>query len=159
MLRGLVWHGWLPGLSTAGERDPWAASLGQLADKSVELALGAYPIGDHPCVWRDGSLESSGFSVAGAGMYFPAPELAMQSATWEGRAEGWLRNRCPAFMQVPGRLQTVQRAEFLGARFWPCRPFGLVTEVWITLVWSGLHRCTGQDCAFSRRVEASDSAQ
>ena len=25
--RCLLWHGWLPGLSTAGERDPWAASL------------------------------------------------------------------------------------------------------------------------------------
>ena len=28
---GLLWHGWLRGLSTPGERDPWAASLGQFA--------------------------------------------------------------------------------------------------------------------------------
>ena len=37
---------WLPGLSTAGERDHWAASLGQLADRSLERALGAYPVDD-----------------------------------------------------------------------------------------------------------------
>ena len=41
--RCMLWHGWRPGLSTAGERDLWAASLGQLADRSLELALGAYP--------------------------------------------------------------------------------------------------------------------
>ena len=27
--RCLLWHGWLPGLSVAGERAPWADSLGQ----------------------------------------------------------------------------------------------------------------------------------
>ena len=36
-------------LCTAGERDPWAASLGQLAERSLELALGAYPVDDR--VW------------------------------------------------------------------------------------------------------------
>ena len=70
--------------------------LGQLAGRSLELALGAYPvdssdirtppefwdaedlateIGDHPCVWTDGgSLETYstvGFAVGGAGMYLP----------------------------------------------------------------------------------------
>ena len=71
----LLWHGWLLGLSTAGERDPWAAFLGQLADRSLEQALGACPVDnadfgtppdfwdaedlaleieDHPCVWMDG---------------------------------------------------------------------------------------------------------
>ena len=61
------------------EQDPWAACLGQLADRSLEQALGAYPvdcsgfwtppdigdsedmvieIGAHPCLWTDGSLES-----------------------------------------------------------------------------------------------------
>ena len=59
-----------------GERHPWAASLGQLADRSLEQVLGAYPaddsgfwtlpdiwdaedlameIGDHPCVRTDDS--------------------------------------------------------------------------------------------------------
>ena len=101
-------HGWLPGLSTAGERDPWAACLDQLADRSLERVVGAYPldeagfwtppdfwgpddlareIGEHPCLWTDGSLEpcpTAGFAVAGAGVYFPAPELAVQGAIWEG---------------------------------------------------------------------------
>ena len=34
--RCLLWHGWLPGLGVAGEHDPWAASLGQLASGSLE---------------------------------------------------------------------------------------------------------------------------
>ena len=37
--RCLLWHGWLPGLSNAGGRDPRAASLGQLADGSLEIVL------------------------------------------------------------------------------------------------------------------------
>ena len=76
MPRCLLWHGWLLGLSAAGEYASWAESLGQLADRSLEMVLGAYPadhsefwtppdfwdaedvtieIGDHPCVWKDGS--------------------------------------------------------------------------------------------------------
>ena len=31
----LPWHGWLPGLSVAGERTPLADSLGQLVDRSL----------------------------------------------------------------------------------------------------------------------------
>ena len=42
----LLWHGWLPGLSSAGERDPWAASLGRLAHMCLERALGSYPADD-----------------------------------------------------------------------------------------------------------------
>ena len=92
----LLWHGRLLGLRLAGERDPWAASLGQLADRSLEQALGAHPaddagfwtppmeIGEHPCVWLDGSLEVYPtvffFSVFGAGVCLPAPEWALQGA-------------------------------------------------------------------------------
>ena len=50
-LRCLLWHGWLPGLSVDGERDSWAASLGQLADRSLEQTLGAYP-GDDAGFWN-----------------------------------------------------------------------------------------------------------
>ena len=63
--------GWPRCLGIAGERAPWAASLGQLADRSLEEALGAHlvddagfwsppefwdsedlaiEIGEHPCV-------------------------------------------------------------------------------------------------------------
>ena len=74
--RCLLWHGLLLGLGVAGERDPWAASLGQLAARSLEQRLGAYPADDsglwtpltfgllriwllrnYPCVWTDGSRE------------------------------------------------------------------------------------------------------
>ena len=89
--RCLLWHGWLPGLSAAGERAPWADSLGHLVgpwrwrsgafradhfefwSPAEDLAM---EIGDHPCVWTDGSLEphpTAGISVAGAGVFLPAP--------------------------------------------------------------------------------------
>ena len=35
--RCLLWHGWLPGLSGAGESDTWATSFGQLACCELEL--------------------------------------------------------------------------------------------------------------------------
>ena len=41
--RCLLWHGWLLVLSTAGERDPRAAEVGQLAHISSEQFWGAYP--------------------------------------------------------------------------------------------------------------------
>ena len=137
------------GLST-GERDPWAASRGQLAERSLEQVLGAYPVDEsgfwtppdlwdaddlaaeieeHPCVWTDGSREAyptGGFEVVGAGVYLPAPELAMQGAVWgEVEEYGDVRlARCRPFKPVRGPLQTVQRAEFWGAflaqqAFWP----------------------------------------
>ena len=46
----LLWHGWLPGLSLAGERDPWAASLSQLAYRSLEQVLGAHRV-DNAGFW------------------------------------------------------------------------------------------------------------
>ena len=42
--RCLLWHGWLPGLSSAADRNPWAASFGQLACCELERCLGAYPV-------------------------------------------------------------------------------------------------------------------
>ena len=88
---------WLPGLSLAGERDPWAASLGHLAEKRC---LGAFPsddfwtppdfwdadilamgIEEHTSVWTDGSREDypvGGFEAAGADVCLPAPEEAMR---------------------------------------------------------------------------------
>ena len=71
-------------------------------------------------MWTDGSREAyptGRFEVASAGVYLPAPELAMQGAVW-GEAEeyGDVRlERRRAFMPVLGPLRTVQRAEFSGA--------------------------------------------
>ena len=44
--RCLLWHGWLLGLSLGGERDPWASSLGHLADWGGRTMLGCLPSGD-----------------------------------------------------------------------------------------------------------------
>ena len=136
-----LWHGWLPGLSSLDQRDPWPASLGQLAERALESSLGAYPAGDahlwvapdlwdaddlalemvdRPNIWTDGSREEypvGGFEVAGSGVYFPAPEASLLGSVW-GVSEEYgdeLVDRCRAFMSVPGPLQSVQRAEFWGA--------------------------------------------
>ena len=45
----------------------------------------AMAIGDHTCVWTDGSREqylTGGFEVAGAGVYLPAPDEAFRGAVW-----------------------------------------------------------------------------
>ena len=79
----------------------------------------AIEIGDYP----DGSLEpypSPGISVAGAGVYLPAPELALQGVIWmEVEDYGDARSDwCRAFVPVPGPLQTVRTITALQA-FWP----------------------------------------
>ena len=91
----------------------------------------ALEMSDFPSIWTDGSREDfssvGGFQVAGAGVYWPAAEVAFESAVW-GVAEGYgdaRLERCRAFTPVPGPLQTVQRAEFWGAILalqacWPC---------------------------------------
>ena len=38
--RCLLWHGWLPGLSGAGDSDPWASSFGDLAFRELRTVLG-----------------------------------------------------------------------------------------------------------------------
>ena len=127
-------------------------ALGGVACGRLECRLGAYPADtsafwtppDHwdaddialemshtPNTWTDSSREdfssSGGFEVAGAGVYEPASELAFEGSVW-GTAEEYgdaRRERCRAFMSVPGVVQTVQRAEFWGAivamqAYWPC---------------------------------------
>ena len=142
--RCLLWHGWLPGLSSAGERDLWATSFGDLACCKLECRLCAYPgdtsafwtppeywdaddialeMSDTPEVWTDGSREdfssTGGFKVACtcACVYAPAPEFAFEGSVWcvaEEYGDARLE-RCRPFMLVLGVLQTVQRVEFWGA--------------------------------------------
>ena len=66
----------------------------------------AVEIGDHPCVWTDGSREdypTGGSEVAGSGVCLLAPkEEAMREATWgtaEEHGDASLE-RCRAFMHV-----------------------------------------------------------
>ena len=116
LARCLLWHGWLPGLNCVGERDPWAASFGDLACCKLESRLGAYPsdasafwappeywdaddialeMSDTPNIWTDGSREDfsaiGGFEVAGAGVYVPASELAFDGSVLPVRSAN-----CPA---------------------------------------------------------------
>ena len=127
--RCLLWHGWLPGLSGAVDRDPWAASFGQLACCELERCLGAYLVDcsdfwtppdywgaddlalemiDAANSWTDDSREDfssiGGFEVAGASVFLFAPGLAFESAVWGVAKEyGDARlERCRAFMPVPG---------------------------------------------------------
>ena len=126
------------GLGTAGERDPWTASLGQLADRSLELALGAYPddsadfwpppkfwdaedlaveIGDLPCVWTDGSLEpcpTAGISVAGAGEIFLPLSwrcLVLGGGEVEEYGDAGL-DSCLPFLPVPAHFRRCRAPSF-----------------------------------------------
>ena len=89
-------------------------TIGDADDIALEMP-------EHPNVWTDGSREDfsslSGFEVAGAGVYLPASELALENLVWGTIEEyGDARlERCRAFLPVPGVMQTVQRAEFWGA--------------------------------------------
>ena len=134
------------------DKDPWASSFRDLAFSHLERCLGAYPadfssswtppdswdaddialeMSQHPNIWTDGSREDfssvGGFEVAGAGVYLPASEDAVDCSVWRAAEEyGDARlERCRAFLPVPGVMQTVQRAELRGAivamqAYWPC---------------------------------------
>ena len=113
--RCLQWYGWLPGLSGAGESDRWATSLGtwpavSLSDVWVLILWGywtppdywdaedvALEMSDHPNIWIDGSREDfssiGGFEVAGACVYLPASEVAIESSVWRTAEEYVLRCR------------------------------------------------------------------
>ena len=127
--RSLLFHGWLPWLSTAGVRDPWAAYLGQLAHRYLERLSGMLPTSDPTDLalgLEDQDHPIGGFEVAGAGVFLLASEEAMRGALWSTTEEygDACLERCRVFMPVPGPLQTVQRAEFWSAflalqAFWP----------------------------------------
>ena len=80
-------------------------------------------------MWTDGGLDSCDLvdvSIAGAGAYLPAPELAVEGAAWRKVEEhGDARlDRCRVFVPVPGPLQTVHQADFWRTfmalqAFWP----------------------------------------
>ena len=42
--RCLLWHGWLPGLSSRTNGTPWAIASSDLASSCLENALGSYPL-------------------------------------------------------------------------------------------------------------------
>ena len=140
--RCLLGHGWLPLLSGVNGASPWAASASESAGYLLEAALGCYSSGmvaewsppdgndgvvvsslvlDHPNVWSDAGLvldQVTGVSSSGAGF------LAHQSVDfWSDRRWCYVDHvrhevqSCRGFCSVPGRLQSVQRAERWGVIF------------------------------------------
>ena len=95
----------------------------------------AVEMGDHPCVWTGGSLDSfarADVLVVGAGVHLLARELATQGATWSEVEEYGAVGYVPCFLcQYLALLQTVQR-QSCGVLSWPCRHSGLGIWVLIT---------------------------
>ena len=139
--RCLLWHGWLPMLSGVDGASPWAADASESAFSLVETALGRYSSGlvaewshpydfdaddvsarmhDAPKVWSDGSMvldSVTGVSAASAGMFAHQSELCWRDRRWGhvDRVQSvGVAHSCRGFVSVPGRLQTVQRAELWG---------------------------------------------
>ena len=50
--RCLLWHGWLPSLSSRRTHSPWAVAEVDSVDATLETALGAYPLPGE--LWRPG---------------------------------------------------------------------------------------------------------
>ena len=105
--RCLLWHGWLPGLTSRSSGSPWAVASSDLASHNLEKALGPYPLSTHstwhpfwdqddaqdmvddvpvaPDVWTDGSREPIphlDVEVAGAGAFVHSPAIIFDSNHW-----------------------------------------------------------------------------
>ena len=158
--RCLLLHCWLPGLSGAGDDDPWATSFGDLASFHLERCLGAYHVdssafwtppdhwdaadialemSEYPNIWTDGSSEGlllCRCKVAGAGVYLPASELAFEgSGLGNGRRVWGCSTESVAVLSClfPGscRLFSVLNS---GELFLPCRRTGLAIWALTTLM-------------------------
>ena len=138
--RCLLWHGWLPGLSSRTLGTPWATSS-DLASSSLENALGPYPLSTSsvwhpywdqddvqdmiddvpvaPNIWTDGSREPIphlDVEIAGAGAFVHSPAIIFDSHHW-GHAEDLdepHEGSSHIFSGIPGPIQSVQRAEYWG---------------------------------------------
>ena len=137
--RCLLWHGWLPGLSsrTIGS---WAVASSDLASSCLENAFGSYPLAasawrpfwdqddvqdmiddvpDNPNIWTDGSREPFphlDVEIAGAGAFIHSPAIVFDSHHW-GHAQDLddpHEGSSHIFSGVPGPIQSVQRAEYWG---------------------------------------------
>ena len=105
--RCLLWHGWLPGLSSRTVGTPWAVASSDLASSCLENAFGSYPLSassawqpfwdqddvqdmidavpDYPNIWTDGSREPIphlDFEIAGAGAFIHSPAIVFDSHHW-----------------------------------------------------------------------------
>ena len=139
--RCLLWHGWLPGLTSRTVGTPWAVASSDLASSCLENALGPYtlsttsawhPFWDQddvqgmvddvplaPNIWTDGSREPIphlDVDVAGAGAFVHSPAIIFDSNHW-GHApdlDDPNEGSSHIFSGVLGPIQSVQRAEYWG---------------------------------------------
>ena len=105
--RCLLWHGWLPGLSSRTIGTPWAVASSDLASSCLENAFGSYPLDatsawqpfwdqddvqdmiddvpDNPNICTDGSREPIphlDIESAGAGAFIHSPTIVFDSNYW-----------------------------------------------------------------------------
>ena len=139
--RCLLWHGWLPGLSSRTLGTPWAVASSDLAISYLENALGSYPLSASstwhpfwdqddvqdmvddvpvaPNIWTDGSREPIphlDVEIAGAGAFVHSPAIIFDSNHW-GHAQDLddpHEGSSHIFSGIPGPIQSVQRAEYWG---------------------------------------------
>ena len=151
----LLWHGWLPGLTSRSLGSPWAVAASDLACHNLEKALGPYPISTHstwypfwdqddahnmvddvpvhPNIWTDGSREPIPYldvEVAGAGAFVHSPADIFDCDQW-----GMLRISMVGlkvsshiFSRIIGPLQSVRRAAYWGV-------------ILASQAYSGIHIC------------------
>ena len=139
--RCLLWHGWLPGLSSRTTGTPWAIASSDLASSCLENALGSYPLSASsawhpfwdqddvrdmvddvpvaPNIWTDGSREPIphlDVEIAGAGAFVHSPSIIFDSHYW-GHAQDLddpHEGSSHIFSGILGPFQSVQRAEYWG---------------------------------------------
>ena len=137
--RCLLWHGWLPGLTSRTVGTPWAIASSDLTSSCLENALGPYPLSItsawHPFwdeddvqdmvddvpvapnIWTDGSREPIphlDVEVAGAGAFVHSLAIIFDSNHW-GHVQDLddpHEGSSHIFSGVLGPIQSVQRAEY-----------------------------------------------
>ena len=135
-LRFMLWHGWLPGLSSQSAH-PWARNIQEVARRRLDNALGSYDF--EPCrvwvldehfdaaevadcmpdnhnMWSDGSCitdDLADISVAGSGVFSTESGMAWNIRTWGHLDDVPLegqdgREGCRVLCSVPGPLQRAE---------------------------------------------------
>ena len=139
--RCLLWHGWLPGLTSRIVGTRWAIASSYLASSCLENDFGSYPLSTtsawHPFwdeddvqdmvddvpvapnIWTDASREPIphlDVDVAGAGAFVHSPSFIFVNHHW-GHAQDLddsNEGSSHIFSGVLGPVQSVQRAEYWG---------------------------------------------
>ena len=139
--RCLLWHGWLPGLSSRTLGTPWLfppVTLLALVLRMLFVLILFLPllpgilfwdqddvqdmvddVPDDPNIWTDGSREPIphlDVEIAGAGAFIHSPAIVFDSHHW-GHAQDLddpHEGSSHIFSGIPGSIQSVQRAEYWG---------------------------------------------